>query len=94
MSAAMKGELFELAAEGHDIQAHGVDHLSAPEYVATHGLEAYLRDEALPSVDALIADGFPASVFAYPRGERNDEIDRALLEHVDLVRTTAGPCPW
>lgn len=94
MSDATKAELFELAGLGHDIQGHGVEHLSAPQYVAEHGLEAYLRDEALPSIDALVADGLPASVFAYPRGERTDEIDRALLEHVDLVRTTAGQCPW
>jgi hypothetical protein len=89
-----KARLRELAADGNDVEAHGVNHLEAPAYVAAHGLEAYLQDEVLPSVDRLIADGYPASVFAYPRGVHDDEIDRALLEHVALVRTTARPCPW
>ena len=89
-----RAELRELAADGHDIEAHGVDHLDAVKYVAAHGMEAYLRDEALPSVDALVADGYPASVFAYPFGSHDEDIDRALLDHVALVRTTAGPCPW
>jgi hypothetical protein len=89
-----KAEIQTLAADGHDIQAHGVNHLDATQYVAEHGIDAYLRDEALPSVDQLVADGYPASVFAYPGGAHTDDIDRAMLEHVDLVRTTAGPCPW
>jgi peptidoglycan-N-acetylglucosamine deacetylase len=93
-SAEARAQLAALAADGHDIEAHGVDHLDATAYVAAHGMEAYLRDEALPSIDQLVADGYPASVFAYPFGVHDDAIDRALLDHVALVRTTAGPCPW
>jgi hypothetical protein len=89
-----RAELAQLAADGNDIEAHGVDHLDAVEYAAAHGVDAYVLDQVLPSVDILRADGYPTSVFAYPFGSRNDDLDRALLEHVDLVRTTAGPCPW
>jgi hypothetical protein len=93
MSAEQKAGIQLLAADGHDIEAHGVNHLNAPDYVAAHGLEAYLNDEALPSISVLIADGYPVVAFAYPYGARSVETDQALLEHVDLIRTTAGPCP-
>jgi peptidoglycan/xylan/chitin deacetylase (PgdA/CDA1 family) len=89
-----RAELAALAADGHDIEAHGVDHLDATVYAAEHGVDAYVTDQVLPSVEILRADGYPATVFAYPFGARNDELDRAILEHLDLVRSTAGTCPW
>jgi peptidoglycan/xylan/chitin deacetylase (PgdA/CDA1 family) len=94
MTDEARAGIRQLASDGHDIEAHGVDHAHAPAYVAAHGLDAYLADEALPSIDVLVADGYPAVAFAYPFGERTEALDRALLEHVALVRTTAGPCPW
>ena len=90
----------ELAADGHEIAAHGMRHLSAPAYVEDHGLAAYLADEALPSIELLRADGYPVVSFAYPHGARTSEIDRALAEHVPVLRSVAfpleglgSPCP-
>lgn len=91
MSTADRATLAELARRGHDVEAHGVAHLRAPEAVQERGLEAYLRDEALPSVDALAAAGFAPRVFAYPYGARTSTIDRALLDHLALVRSVAYP---
>jgi peptidoglycan/xylan/chitin deacetylase (PgdA/CDA1 family) len=88
-----RSELMELAARGHDVQAHSVDHLDAPVYVSEHGLAAYLTDEALPSIDQLEADGFPVSAYAFPFGASTDELDDALLEHVAFVRVGLGSCP-
>ena len=96
-----RASLHELASRGHAIEAHSVAHLRAPSYVERHGLAAYLRDEALPSVDRLRADGFDVTTFAYPYGARTGELDRALLDHVQLVRSVAftwtsiaiDPCP-
>jgi len=79
--------LHELASDGHTIEAHGLRHLIAPDYVEEHGLAAYMNDEALPSIDLLRADGFDPVSFAYPYGSRTSELDAALLEHVDTVRT-------
>lgn len=98
----MKGELADLAADGHSIQAHSVGHLRAPEYVTEHGLDAYMADEALPSIDLLVADGYPITDYAYPFGARTGELDRALLAHVARLRSisfsldnavTVDPCP-
>jgi peptidoglycan/xylan/chitin deacetylase (PgdA/CDA1 family) len=89
-----RAELAQLAADGHDIEAHGVDHLNATAYAASSSVDAYVTDQVLPSIEILRGDGYPATVFAYPFGAHNDQLDRVILEHTDLVRTTAGPCPW
>lgn len=94
MTAEQRAGIRQLADDGHDIQAHSVNHLHAAAYVAEHGLDAYLADEALPSIDVLAADGYPVIAYAYPFGEHTAELDDALLDHVALVRTTPGPCPW
>ena len=73
-TAAERGELHALAADGHDIEAHGVHHL---EYTADP--DAYVADEVLPSFDILRADGFAPVAFAYPGGARTIDSDRAIL---------------
>jgi Polysaccharide deacetylase len=89
-----KAQLASFAAEGHELQAHGVAHLRAPPYVEEHGLEAYMREEAVPSIEAMRADGYPVEVFAYPFGARTHEIDEALLEHVSILRSISFSWSW
>ncbi len=93
-------ELQELAADGHDVEPHTVMHLRAPDYVEDHGLDAYLHDEADPSIAVLRDDGFEVHAFAYPFGARTDELDRALGKRVPVIRSVAftypevfSPCP-
>ena len=102
LSAARRAELHELAGDGHSIEAHGLRHLDAPDYVEENGLGAYMDEEALPSIDLLRADGFDPVAFAYPFGSRTGELDDALLEHVQLLRSVtftiegpliSDPCP-
>ena len=90
----------ELANDGHDIAAHSVAHLRAPSYVEEHGLQAYLDDEATPSIQILRDAGYEVTSFAYPFGARTDELDDALLEHVSILRSVSfslegapDPCP-
>jgi hypothetical protein len=90
----------ELAADGHDIAAHSVQHLRAPSYVEDHGLAAYVRDEVLPSIQVLRDDGHVVTSFAYPFGARTAELDDALLDHVPILRSVSfslqgaiDPCP-
>ncbi len=92
--------LKELAGDGHDIEAHSVLHMRAPTYVEENGLGAYMKDEALPSIDLLRADGYEVTTYAYPFGARTGELDDALLDHVKLVRSVSftlegaiDPCP-
>lgn len=92
--------LHQLKAAGHAIEPHSISHLRAPLYVEQKGVEAYMRDEALPSIEALEGAGFAVTTYAYPYGSRTQEIDNALLSRVDLVRSVAftwsgpsDPCP-
>ena len=90
----------QLAADGHDIEAHTVKHLNGPEYVEEHGMTAYLFDEVLPSIEVLRADGYEVTAFAYPFGARTEEIDKELLERIPVLRSVTfprsgvvSPCP-
>jgi len=83
-----RAELRILADDGHDIEPHSANHLHAPRYVHDHGLDAYLADEVMPSIDGLIASGYPPpTVYAYPFGQNSPE----LVPH---VRVSTGTCPY
>jgi hypothetical protein len=88
---AQRAEIAQLAADGHAIEAHTVHHLHGPAYVERYGLDAYLHDEVLPSIEVLRGAGYPVGAFAYPFGERTAEIDDAILPHVQVLRSTASP---
>ena len=94
--------LRDLAARGHDVEAHSVAHLRAPDIVEDRGLTAYLADEVLPGLELLRADGYRPTVFAYPFGARTDELDRELLGRFAMLRSVSysndgplvvDPCP-
>ena len=101
LSAVDRASLHDLAADGHDIEAHTAKHYRGPVYVEQRGLGAYMSDEVQPSIDHLRDDGFTISAFAYPYGARTDETDRAILERVPILRSVAytwdspatDPCP-
>jgi peptidoglycan/xylan/chitin deacetylase (PgdA/CDA1 family) len=88
-----KADLAILAKDGHDIEAHTVHHDDAVAYVAAHGIDAYISDEVLPSIQVLEDAGYPVTSFAYPFGSHDEQIDQAVLAHVARVRTTPGECP-
>jgi peptidoglycan/xylan/chitin deacetylase (PgdA/CDA1 family) len=88
-------EIALLYRDGHDIEAHSVNHINAADYVKAHGIAAYMSDEVLPSMQVLVDAGFPEPVaYAYPSGIHTPAIDEAVLDSVDKVRTTPGECPW
>jgi peptidoglycan/xylan/chitin deacetylase (PgdA/CDA1 family) len=93
LTANELAELKQLSADGHDLEPHTVHHLNAVDYVAAHGLDGYLADEVLPSIQVMADAGYHATSFAYPFGVHDDAIDAAVLQHVDRVRTTPGECP-
>jgi peptidoglycan/xylan/chitin deacetylase (PgdA/CDA1 family) len=96
-----RAQLHMLFDDGHAVEAHGLKHERASDFVMENGLHAYISDELLPELDLLRADGFHPTVFAYPFGARTGELDRAILEHFDRVRSISfslptpvtDPCP-
>jgi len=93
-SAEERAQLEELAAAGHGVEAHGVDHLNGVAYAREHGAAAYIDDEVLPSVRILEEAGHPVTSFAFPFGASSRELEAAILAHLDRVRVGTGDCPW
>jgi peptidoglycan/xylan/chitin deacetylase (PgdA/CDA1 family) len=98
-----RAKLHVLADEGHAIEAHGMGHRDAPTYADAHGVTRYLADEIDPLLDAMLADGFTPTTFAYPYGARTKQLDDALLERFRLIRSltyldksvvATAPCPY
>jgi len=76
--------LTALASDGHDIEAHGLNHMDASTYA--DGGEAYYEREVAPEIAKLEAAGFPISTFAYPFGARSASADTAILRSVPIIR--------
>ena len=93
MTPMQHQELAELAGDGHDLEAHSVNHVNGPDYVAQDGMAAYIANEVLPSIQVIADAGFPRpTTYAYPFGARTAAMDDAILQYVDRVRGV-GPCP-
>lgn len=90
-----RDEIAQLHAWGHDLEAHSVTHANAIQYARAHGVDAYVTDEVLPSIQILEDAGYPRPMaFAYPFGAHTEPLDHAIAQHVDKLRTTPGQCPW
>lgn len=89
-SSEERAELHTLYADGHSIEAHGLNHLNALAYIEANGLAAYIDDEVVPSVEILRADGFSPVAYAHPGGAHTRELDAAITQHVSLVRSISG----
>lgn len=94
--------LRDLASDGHSVEPHGRFHFDAPQYVEEHGVQAFLDDEVLPSIESLREDGYTPTTYAYPFGARTPETDRAILRYLPRLRSltysfdgpgVSQPCP-
>jgi hypothetical protein len=89
--------LHQLADDGNDIEAHGVNHLNARDFVDAYGIDQFINDEVQPSLDVLRADGFAPVAYAHPFGAHTPEINAELLTRVDglqLIRSiSVTPLP-
>ncbi|MEZ4364326.1 MAG: polysaccharide deacetylase family protein [Kofleriaceae bacterium] len=101
-SAAGRAQLRALADDGHGVEPHGRGHYDAALYVEEHGVAALMREEVQPSIDALRADGYEPTTYAYPYGKRTRETDRAILARLPQLRSltyavqaplVSSPCP-
>jgi peptidoglycan/xylan/chitin deacetylase (PgdA/CDA1 family) len=89
-----KARLRELAALGHDVEPHSVNHVHARDYVRDHGIDAYIADEVVPSIEDMRRAGYPPMAYAFPYGETAPEITEAVLQQIGRVRVGPGSCPY
>lgn len=81
-------ELKDLKTQGHEIGAHGVNHLNAPNYISANGTAAYLNDEIFPMLDSMRENNLTPTSFAYPYGARDKTSDNLLLNEFQIIRGT------
>lgn len=77
-----------LKEEGHEIAAHGLNHLNAPAYIGTHSNTSYLEEEIFPMLKLMNENNLTPTSFAYPYGARDTSIDQILLNEFQIIRGT------
>ena len=79
-------KLLELQDKGHEIAAHGLNHLDAVKFVTKNGIDDYVNQEITPMLDLMDFYSLKVSSFAYPFGFRNSKTDEALLNEFKILR--------
>ena len=79
-------KLHQLQNEGHEIAGHGYHHYNAVKFVHQFGINQYIKQEIDPMLVSMKQKGFKISSFAYPYGERSDELDKALSPKFKVIR--------
>jgi len=82
-------KLHQLQNENHEIAGHGYHHYNAIKYVAKNGINQYLKKEIDPMMISMKKKGFHVTSFAYPYGERSNELDKALEKKFTIIRGRA-----
>jgi peptidoglycan/xylan/chitin deacetylase (PgdA/CDA1 family) len=77
--------------DGHEIAHHTATHPHINEYLKSHSMDDYMRDEIFVMKDLMAHEGFNTKTFAYPHGDNTTESDQKLLEHFNSVRKTLNP---
>lgn len=82
-------KLLQMQKEGHEIAGHGYHHYNAVKFVQQNGIEAYMQQEIEPMIASMKKKSFKVTSFAYPYGERSEELDRALSSKFKIIRGRA-----
>lgn len=82
-------KLHQFVKEGHEIAGHGYHHYNAVKFVKKYGIQAYMDQEINPMIASMKKKNFNVTTFAYPYGERSDELDRALSSKYKIIRGRA-----
>lgn len=82
--------LNQLQEAGHEIGAHGEQHLSMNSYIKEKGLRAYWKKEIREHLDSFEKLGIQPKIFAYPFGEKNHYIDFLLFSQFNATRNVAA----
>lgn len=81
-------KLKSLKSEGHEIAAHGLNHINALNYLDTHTPSSYLEVEIAPMKNRMTENNLEPTSFAYPYGARNPTLDQILLNEFKIIRGT------
>lgn len=89
IGAPQLGKLHTMQKEGHEIAGHGYHHYNAVKFVASNGIDDYMKQEINPMNASMKRLAFKVTSFAYPYGERSKELDAAVAPAFKIVRGRA-----
>ncbi|MDQ1166944.1 polysaccharide deacetylase family protein [Flavobacterium sp. SORGH_AS_0622] len=82
-------KLLQMQKEGHEIAGHGYHHYNAVKFVQKNGIDEYMKQEIEPMIASMKKKSFNVTSFAYPYGERSQELDKALSSKFKIIRGRA-----
>jgi hypothetical protein len=88
LSLAKIQKLKNLKSYGHEIGAHGLNHINVLTFISSNGASEYLNKEIYPMVNLMISNELAPTSFAYPYGSRNSSTDNLLLNEFQIIRGT------
>lgn len=88
LSTAKIQKLKDLKSYGHEIGAHGLNHINAPTFISANGTSEYLNQEIYPMLSLMNNNDLSTTSFAYPYGSRNSTTDNLLLNEFQIIRGT------
>ena len=80
------GMLTSLRADGHVIGCHGLNHVDAIQWAKRYGINAYIDQEVIPAMEAMAANGFSPTHFAFPHSSFDEHLYAAVEKLFCYVR--------
>ncbi len=88
LTSANIQKLKDLKNYGHEIAAHGLNHINATTFISANGTSEYLNQEIFPMLNLMNDNDLSPTSFAYPYGSRNATTDNILLNEFQIIRGT------
>ena len=88
LSTAKIQKLKGLKSYGHEIGAHGLNHINAPTFISANGTSEYINQEIAPMLNLMNNNDLSPTSFAYPYGSRNSTTDNLLQNDFQILRGT------
>lgn len=89
IGAPQLNKLVQMQKNGHEIAGHGYHHFNAVTYAAANGIDNYVKVEIDPMLASMKRLALHVTSFAYPYGERSEELDKALAPKFNIIRGRA-----
>lgn len=82
--------LRKIAAAGHEVGCHTLEHVRLPKFLQTGDFDDYVTQQIDPAIQAMQDMGFDPRSFSYPYFKYRPDLNDMLLEKFDVLRVE-GP---
>jgi peptidoglycan/xylan/chitin deacetylase (PgdA/CDA1 family) len=86
LNTEQKQKLKTIQSHGHEIAYHTTNHIDLRKTHENKGMDFIIKNEIMPDLSLMRADGFNPTDFAFPFGSHNVELDNELVKYFNSVR--------